>query len=101
MVKHYSFFGFSIEITKVVYTTNMMESLNITLRKILKKQVYPSDDAVLKQKRFPPMDHAYTQLGPAACCSPQRKTSFITYHRIYKLIASSRFSVLECVLYFA
>jgi putative transposase len=44
------FFEFSPEIRKVIYTTNAIESLNMTLRKVLKnKRAFPSDDAALKQ----------------------------------------------------
>lgn len=44
------FFGYSKEIRKAIYTTNAVESLNASLRKVIKnKRVFPSDDAVLKQ----------------------------------------------------
>lgn len=43
-------FSYSKEIRKVIYTTNAIESLNGSLRKVIKnKRVFPSDDAVLKQ----------------------------------------------------
>jgi putative transposase len=42
-------FGYSKEIRKVIYTTNAIESLNGSLRKVIKnKRVFPSDDAALK-----------------------------------------------------
>lgn len=44
------FFAYPHEIRKVIYTTNAIESLNSSLRKIIKnKRVFPSDDAALKQ----------------------------------------------------
>jgi len=42
-------FDYSKEIRKVIYTTNAIESLNSSLRKVIKnKRVFPSDDAALK-----------------------------------------------------
>ena len=42
-------FSYSKEIRKVIYTTNAIESLNGSLRKVIKnKRVFPSDDAALK-----------------------------------------------------
>jgi transposase-like protein len=44
------FFGYPPEIRKAVYTTNAIESLNMTFRKVLKnKRFFPSDDAAFKQ----------------------------------------------------
>ena len=44
------FFAYPHEIRKVIYTTNAIESLNGSLRKVIKnKRVFPSDDAALKQ----------------------------------------------------
>lgn len=44
------FFDYPQEIRKVIYTTNAVESLNASLRKVIKnKRVFPSDDAALKQ----------------------------------------------------
>jgi len=44
------FFEYPDEIRKVIYTTNAIESLNMSIRKVIKnKRVFPSDDAVLKQ----------------------------------------------------
>jgi putative transposase len=44
------FFDYPPEIRKVIYTTNAIESLNMTLRKFIKnKRVFPSDDAAFKQ----------------------------------------------------
>jgi putative transposase len=43
------FFGFSPEIRKVIYTTNAVESLNMTLRKVIKtRAAFPTEDAALK-----------------------------------------------------
>jgi len=44
------FFAYPAEIRRVIYTTNAIESLNMTLRKYIKqKRSFPSDDAALKQ----------------------------------------------------
>jgi len=44
-----TFFGYPPEIRKVIYTTNAIESLNRSLRKISKNRgVFPSDQALLK-----------------------------------------------------
>jgi putative transposase len=44
------FFDYPSEIRKVIYTTNAIESLNMTLRKFIKnKRVFPSDEAAFKQ----------------------------------------------------
>jgi len=43
------FFAFPEEIRKIIYTTNAVESLNMSLRKALKPRVaFPSEDAALK-----------------------------------------------------
>lgn len=43
------FFDYPPEIRKVIYTTNAIESLNASLRKITKTQrSFPTDDAVMK-----------------------------------------------------
>ena len=42
-------FSFVPEIRKAIYTTNTFESLNMTLRKIIKNRaMFPSDEAVFK-----------------------------------------------------
>lgn len=42
-------FKFSAEVRKVIYTTNAIESLNITYRKLSRQRsVFPSDTALLK-----------------------------------------------------
>ena len=42
-------FGYTADIRKVIYTTNAIESLNMTLRKVIKnKRVFPNDNAVFK-----------------------------------------------------
>lgn len=44
------FFSYPPEIRKVIYTTNAIESMNMTLRKVMKnKRVFPSDEAAFKQ----------------------------------------------------
>jgi putative transposase len=43
------FFAFSTEIRKVIYTTNAVESLNMTLRKVIKtRAAFPTEEAALK-----------------------------------------------------
>ena len=38
-----------LDIRRAIYTTNAIESLNMSLRKVIKnKRVFPSDDAVFK-----------------------------------------------------
>lgn len=44
------FFAYSPDIRKAIYTTNAIESINMSLRKVIKnKRVFPSDEAALKQ----------------------------------------------------
>jgi putative transposase len=44
------FFDYPREIRKVIYTTNAIESMNMTLRKVMKnKRIFPSDEAAFKQ----------------------------------------------------
>jgi putative transposase len=44
------FFAYPEEIRRIIYTTNAIESLNMTVRKVLKnKRFFPSDDAACKQ----------------------------------------------------
>ena len=43
------FFSFPAEIRKVIYTTNAVESLNMTLRKVIKTRgSFPSEEAAIK-----------------------------------------------------
>jgi putative transposase len=43
------FFAFAPDIRKVIYTTNAVESLNMTLRKVIKTRAsFPNDDAAIK-----------------------------------------------------
>jgi putative transposase len=43
------FFAFPVEIRKAIYTTNAIESLNMTLRKVFKNhRAFPTDDSALK-----------------------------------------------------
>lgn len=45
-----TFFTYPEDIRRVIYTTNSIESLNMTVRKVLKnKRSFPSDDAMFKQ----------------------------------------------------
>ena len=42
-------FGFTEPIRRIIYTTNAIESLNYTLRKIIKnRSLFPNDEAVFK-----------------------------------------------------
>src|SRR5450756_1036116 len=44
-----SFFAFPADIRKVIYTTNAVESLNMTLRKVIKTRgSFPNEDAAIK-----------------------------------------------------
>jgi putative transposase len=44
------FFNYPPEIRKAIYTTNAIESVNMSLRKVIKnKRIFPSDEAALKQ----------------------------------------------------
>lgn len=44
------FFSYPEDIRKAIYTTNAIESINMSLRKVIKnKRVFPSNDAALKQ----------------------------------------------------
>lgn len=44
-----TFFAFPIEIRKAIYTTNAIESLNFSLRKVIKNRaLFPNDDSVFK-----------------------------------------------------
>ena len=45
-----TFFDYPQEIRRVIYTTNAIESLNMSIRKVIKnKRVFPSDDSMFKQ----------------------------------------------------
>jgi hypothetical protein len=42
-------FAFSAEIRKVIYTTNAIESVNMTLRKMTRnRRIFPSDESIFK-----------------------------------------------------
>lgn len=44
------FFDFPSDIRKVIYTTNAIESLNMSIRKVIKnKRIFPSDESAFKQ----------------------------------------------------
>jgi len=44
-----TFFAYPADIRKAIYTTNAIESMNMTLRKVIKnKRVFPSDESVFK-----------------------------------------------------
>ncbi|MFN4888953.1 MAG: transposase, partial [Pseudanabaena sp.] len=43
------FFAFPLEIRRAIYTTNAIESMNSSLRKVIKsQQIFPSDEAAFK-----------------------------------------------------
>jgi transposase-like protein len=43
------FFAFPPEIRKAIYTTNAIESMNMTLRKVLKNhRAFPTDESAMK-----------------------------------------------------
>lgn len=43
------FFDYPAEIRKVIYTTNAIESINMSLRKVIKNRAsFPTDEAVMK-----------------------------------------------------
>lgn len=44
-----NFFAYPADICKAIYTTNAIESMNMTLRKVIKnKRVFPTDESVFK-----------------------------------------------------
>jgi transposase-like protein len=44
-----TYFNYPPDIKKAIYTTNAIESLNMTLRMVLKnKRVFPNDESVFK-----------------------------------------------------
>jgi len=44
-----TFFGYPVEIRKIIYTTNIIEGLNRQFRKVTKtKSIFPTDDSLLK-----------------------------------------------------
>jgi putative transposase len=52
-----TFFKYSPEIRKLIYTTNMIESYNRQLRKVTKgKSIFPSDEALIKMLYLATMD---------------------------------------------
>ena len=62
--------SFTNEIRKAIYTTNAIESLNMSLRKITKTRgSFPSEEACLKllssgvEKRREKVDNAHSELG--------------------------------------
>ena len=63
-------FKFSPDVRKVIYTTNAIESLNSTYRKLNRQRsVFPSDTALLKAlylatfEATKKMDYEYSELG--------------------------------------
>ena len=43
------FFAYPADVRRAIYTTNAIESMNMTLRKVIKnKRVFPNDESVFK-----------------------------------------------------
>jgi transposase-like protein len=64
------FFAFPADIRKAIYTTNAIESMNMTLRKVLRNhRSFPTDESVMKviylaiSEYFPEMDDAQRAIG--------------------------------------
>ena len=52
------FFAYPAEIRKVIYTTNAIESVNMSLRKIIKNRgSFPTEEAVVKLLYLAPTQH--------------------------------------------
>ena len=61
------FFAFEPEVRKVIYTTNMIESINYQLRKITKTRGhFPTDDALVKLLYLGCKEMGRTQREPGA-----------------------------------
>ena len=55
------FFAYPPEIRKVIYTTNAIESLNSSMRKILKvRRAFPNDEVATKLMYLAPQKHRQT-----------------------------------------
>ncbi len=64
------FFNYPKDIRRAIYTTNAIESLNFSLRKVTKnKSSFPDDDSIYKimylaiKNAFPPLDDVHKGLG--------------------------------------
>jgi putative transposase len=68
------FFAFPADIRKAIYTTNAIESLNMTLRKVLRNhRSFPTDESALPEgdissdcQCLEKMDHAHSRLEKCA-----------------------------------
>ena len=70
------FFAFPPAIRKMIYTTNAVESLNRTLRKVIKTRgSFPSDEAALKLL-YLAIQHAELRWKPAIAW-PEAKLQFL------------------------
>jgi transposase-like protein len=59
------FFSYPPEIRKVIYTTNAIESINASLRKVTKKRgAFPNRETVRKVMYLGPMDNPVIIRGP-------------------------------------
>jgi putative transposase len=67
LATHRTFFDYPAEIRKVIYTTNAIESVNMSLRKVTKSRgSFPSDDALITAQHQQEMDDADSELEGGA-----------------------------------
>jgi putative transposase len=67
LATHRTFFDYPAEIRKVIYTTNAIESVNMSLRKVTKSRgLFPSDDALITAQHQQEMDDADSELEGGA-----------------------------------
>ena len=74
-----SFFQFSNDIRRIMYTTNIIEGLNRQYRKVTKtKSVFPSDSASCQRERSQKVDAEIPELGSGieSADSPLRRTAY-------------------------
>ncbi len=72
-------FSFALEIRRAIYTTNTIESLNMTLRKVIKNRaMFPSDEAVFKILYL--VLEKYQQTMDNADCRLERSDEPIRYY---------------------
>lgn len=83
------FFAFPAEIRKVIYTTNAVESLNMSQRKALKtRAAFPSEEAALKVMMSVPTLPT-TVLSEMTSCQP------IVFRSVLEFLGSSLLRVLR------
>lgn len=65
------FFAFPPEIRKAIYTTNAIESVNMTLQKVIKNhRAFPTDESALKVVYLAMHNIAKKWTMPIANCKP-------------------------------